>query len=175
MFKHILLKFVLFSFIIFCSGCSFQNNENSDTNIFQNINEKLVNENNNIEKNFETKNSINEHPLDIELGKCIEKDSTNSGMINCGYIAADGWNNEIKKHLNNLKTILTPEQFAVVQDSQDKWEEYKNKELITLKKLVFEHDGRYYQVAYVSEYVGLLKERATLLGYYEYLYSEVDN
>lgn len=165
MFKNILLKFVLFFLIIFCSGCSFQNNEKSDTNISQTLKDKLVNE----------KNNIFEHPIDIELDKCINKDSTNSGMINCGYIAIDGWNNEIKKHLDKLKKILTPEQYAMVQDSQDKWEEYKNKELITLKKLVFEHDGRYYQVVYVEEYVGLLKERATLLGCYEYLYFESDN
>lgn len=173
MLKNILKNFVLFSFIIFCSGCSFQNKENSNTNITSNIKEELVNEN--IEEKIEEKNNKIEHPIDIELGKCIEKDSTNSGMINCGYIAIDGWNNEINKNLDNLKSILTPEQFAIVKDSQDKWEEYKNKELVTLKKLVFEHDGRYHQVAYVAEHIGLLKERATLLRYYEDLYYEADN
>lgn len=173
MLNNIPLKFVLFSFIIFCSGCSFQNKESSNINIASNIKKELVNEN--IEKNFEAKNNKFEHPIDIELGKCIEKDSTNSGMINCGYIAIDDWNNEINKNLDNLKLILTPEQFVLIQDSQTKWEEYKNKELVTLKKLVFEHDGRYYQVSYVTEHISLLKERATLLRYYEDLYSEIAN
>ena len=168
--KKFVLTLIIFSFIIFCPGCSFQKNEKLNTNITSDIKKEPVNKN--TEKNSEAKDSIYEHPLDIELGKCIEKNSTNSGMINCGYIAIESWNNDINKHLDNLKSVLTPEQFAIVQNSQEKWEEYKNQELITLKKLVFEHDGRYYQVAYVAEHIALLKERATLLRYYEDLYSE---
>lgn len=187
MFKKIFQKFILFFLIIIsCSACSLQNKDYFNTNNNNpKIKEKLVEEisenvkqsikddlkkyiNNQIEK----KNSIFEHPIDVELGKCIERDSTTAGMRNCGYISIRAWNNEIDRHLKNLKDILTAEQYTLVQDSQAKWEEYKQKEVETLKKLVLEHEGTIYQVSYVAQYNSLVKDRAILLNYYEWIYSE---
>ncbi len=189
MFKKLFKKCILLSsIVIFCSACSFNEKNDLNNNINPILKEKLVEEitenvissvKEDLDKYFDDKveNQIDifDHPIDVQLGKCIDNDSTTAGMIHCGYIAIDGWNTEINRHLQNLKKILPPEKFALVQDSQAKWEEYKNQELMTLKKLVFEHEGTFFQVAYAAKYTSIVKERAMLLDYYEHIYSDFDN
>lgn len=120
-------------------------------------------------------NDVQTNPIDYQLEKCIANDNTNSGMIHCIQIGINEWDKEINKNLKTLQSILTKEQYESVQKSQIAWEKYRKEEKSSLKNLIYNRIGRYFQVSFYEQQLNLTEDRAKELEYYIYIYSEYGN
>ena len=68
------------------------------------------------------------HPIDEWLERCIEKDSSTAGMINCSGKAYEMWDKELNKVYQKLMKKLTPEERKKLQESQRQWIKFRDAE-----------------------------------------------
>ena len=65
------------------------------------------------------------HPINIRQQECMKKQNyTTAAMADCTYTALDEWSKEIDTQIVLLKQYMTPQQYKLLVDSQNKWKEY---------------------------------------------------
>lgn len=67
----------------------------------------------------------------------MEQTSSTADMNNWIADSTDKWKEEINKNLNLLKSVVSDEQYNLLQKSQKQWEEYKTTELDFINNLFF--------------------------------------
>jgi len=68
------------------------------------------------------------HPIDEWLEKCIEKDSSTAGMINCSGKAYEMWDKELNEVYQKLMKKLMPEERKKLRESQRQWIKFRDAE-----------------------------------------------
>ena len=59
----------------------------------------------------------------IEM-ECISKTDDTLEMNKCSLVAQEAWHNEIENSLIELKSILKPQDYKILQEAQLAWEEF---------------------------------------------------
>ena len=101
-----------------------------------------------------------EHPIDINLGKCIEKDSTTAGMNNCTTEACKQWDVEMNKYYKLLMGILSKEEKQQLKDAQIAWLEYRDLETKFRINTFLNMQGTMYTTMALAEKLDIIKQRA---------------
>ncbi len=106
------------------------------------------------------------HPIDEWLEKCIEKDSSTAGMINCSNKAYDMWDKELNKVYQELIKKLSPEERKLLIESQRQWIRFRDAEFKFIDKFYYsEKATMFYPMAETSK-LQLLKNRVGVLQIY---------
>jgi len=114
------------------------------------------------------------HPIDVWLEKCIEKDSSTAGMINCSAKAYEMWDKELNKVYQELMKKLSPEERKLLQESQRQWLKFRDAEFKFYDSF-FEGLGTILPVLKSGEKIRILKQRVKELeGYLFYIDKVID-
>ncbi len=112
------------------------------------------------------------HPIDEWLEKCIEKDSSTAGMINCSNKAYDMWDKELNKVYQELIKKLSPEERKLLIESQRQWIRFRDAEFKFIDKFFMGY-GTILPVLKAGEKINIIKERTKKLDGYLFYINEV--
>ena len=127
-------------------------------------------------ENNQMKNALGEeHPIYKRQQECMKKQNyTTAAMTNCTYAASDEWAKEIDTNIVLLKQYMTPQQYNLLVDSQNKWKEYEKAESKLLAETVGTFVGTMYVPTLAGMQEGIVKKRASDLSVLYYYMSDKD-
>ncbi|MEE3350087.1 MAG: lysozyme inhibitor LprI family protein [Candidatus Gastranaerophilaceae bacterium] len=169
-------------YIVKCrTGISKSQNEISDLQTLNNNLRSEILELKSSELNLENENiSLKDiqgenHPINIRQQECMKKQNyTTAAMADCTYTALDEWSKEIDTQIVLLKQYMTPQQYKLLVDSQNKWKEYEKAE----RKLLVETIGTFVGTMYIPTLAGMqeaiVEQRARDLSSLYYYMSDKD-
>ena len=126
-------------------------------------------------ENSQMKNALGEeHPIYKRQQECMKKQNyTTAAMANCTYAASDEWAKEIDTNIVLLKQYMTPQQYNLLVDSQNKWKEYEKAESKLYKETVGTFVGTMYIPTLAGMQEDIVEKRAKdLSGLYYYMSDE---
>jgi len=106
------------------------------------------------------------HPIDKFLDRCMEKDYSTHGMLNCLNEVFEKWDVELNKVYNELKDMLDESGKKKLKDSQLEWIKFRDKEFEFIDYLYSQKDGTMYLTMRVSDRVEVVRKRALELQSY---------
>lgn len=113
-------------------------------------------------------NESQQHAIDVQLEKCIEKDYSTSGMNKCVYAATDAWLEQISIYSNLIKKELSKEQYTIFISAQRSWERYYELEKKLIVETVYNSEGTIHTNIAAVMIQNLAKQRALYLKNYLY-------
>lgn len=113
-------------------------------------------------------NESQQHAIDVQLEKCIEKDYSTSGMNKCVYAATDAWLEQISIYSNLIKKELSKEQYTIFIAAQQCWERNYELEKKLIVETVYNKDGTIHTNIAAVMIQSLVKQRALYLKNYLY-------
>ncbi len=103
--------------------------------------------------------------------ECLKKENyTTAGMNHCVHISLDRLEKEIEKNITLLKSVMTFEQYELLQKSQEAWEDYKKAEMTLNRETVGNNSGTIYTNILAGHQFSIVEKRAKDLSI---LYSEL--
>jgi uncharacterized protein YecT (DUF1311 family) len=111
-------------------------------------------------------------PIDIAMDKAMEKNPSTAGMVQAAAQADEKWQKEIERTLGVLQKEMTAEQWKALQESQQAWVQYRDKELQTQNALYGSMEGTLWRPVAASSAMQLNRARALLLRDYIRMRSE---
>ena len=121
--KKLLIIFIL---ILLTVGCTNQQKQNNESASLKQINTT--------EEDYP---SDLKTEIDLKLEKCIQKAVSNTELISCGYTSINEWFSKIDNSLKQLKAVLPPDEYKLIENSQKQWMNYYNTEKNHFLKLFF--------------------------------------
>lgn len=109
-----------------------------------------------------------QHAIDVQLEKCIEKDYSTSGMNKCVYAATDAWFEQISIYSDLIKKELSKEQFTIFVEAQKVWEQYYEIEKKIIVETVYNKEGTIHTNIAAGMLQDIVKQRALYLKSYLY-------
>ena len=119
-----------------------------------------------------TTQTTSSNPIDRAEEECIAKTSSTYEMNRCSVIAQKKWAQEIQNSLDTLKKKLTEDDYAVIEKSQQAWNEYKIAEYELIDKIISYKQGTMYSNVREGLRTDILKQRALKLKEYINIYSD---
>jgi len=109
-----------------------------------------------------------QHPIDIELDKCLEGLSGNSPMANCTYNALEAWDKELNRVYKDLMGYLTDDGKKQLRFSQRQWIAFRDAEVKYLDTMYNrqEFGGSMYIPILAMNKLMITKERVLVLTRY---------
>ncbi|HEY5536842.1 MAG TPA: lysozyme inhibitor LprI family protein [Ignavibacteria bacterium] len=109
-----------------------------------------------------------EHPIDVIMDSCMEKDPSTFGSIKCVEEASKLWDAEIEKYNKLLLGILDAESVKIYKSAQAEWLIYKEKELANIDRIYSQIQGTMFLQIAAGEKLDIVKQRALQLqSYYD--------
>lgn len=137
---------------------------NNDLFLYKSANKELENK----IKLFEDKSPKN--PIDTREQRCISKDYSTAGMNNCVYKATKEWHQEINNNILLLKNNMSEEQYKLLIDSQNKWQQYEEAQRVLLNATIGIKVGSIYTNILAGVKNEIVKRRAEdLFEIYDFL------
>jgi|WetSurMetagenome_2_1015567.scaffolds.fasta_scaffold46789_3 uncharacterized protein YecT (DUF1311 family) len=110
------------------------------------------------------------HPIDVFLDSCMEKDYSTAGMVKCTNDACKMWDGELNKYYKILMGMLDEESAKTLKTSELQWIEFKEKEYSNIDKIYSKMEGTMYIPMRAYARLEIIKTRALQLkDYYELL------
>ena len=119
-----------------------------------------------------TTQTTSSNPIDRAEEECIAKASSTYEMNRCSVIAQKKWEKEIQNSLDTLKKNLTEDDYAVIEKSQQAWNEYKIAEYELIDKIISYKQGTMYSNVREGLRTDILKQRALKLKEYINIYND---
>lgn len=119
-----------------------------------------------------TTQTTSSNPIDRAEEECIAKASSTYEMNRCSVIAQKKWEQEIQNSLDTLKKNLTEDDYAVIEKSQQAWNEYKIAEYELIDKIISYKQGTMYSNVKEGLRTDILKQRALKLKEYINIYND---
>ncbi len=119
-----------------------------------------------------TTQTTSSNPIDRAEEECIAKASSTYEMNRCSVIAQKKWEQEIQNSLDTLKKNLTEDDYAVIEKSQQAWNEYKIAEYELIDKIISYKQGTMYSNVREGLRTDILKQRALKLKEYINIYND---
>ena len=119
-----------------------------------------------------TTQTTSSNPIDRAEEECIAKASSTYEMNRCSVIAQKKWEQEIQNNLDTLKKNLTEDDYAVIEKSQQAWNEYKIAEYELIDKIISYKQGTMYSNVREGLRTDILKQRALKLKEYINIYND---
>lgn len=111
------------------------------------------------QESFTSKAEI--HPIEKAVQECMKKeDYTTVGMSKCVDDSINDWNKEIDKYLSLFKETLPEEQYDLLKNSQNKWEDYKKAQWAFFNAAISEKQGTMYINVLSGDRAGVVEKRA---------------
>lgn len=114
------------------------------------------------------------HPIDAEMERAMDKNSSTAGMVQAAAEAQDKWQKEIDQALGKIRAEMTPEQRKTLEASQRAWRAYVNKELETQGAVFRVMHGTMWRPVSAQKSMEIYRARALLLRSYVDILSERD-
>ena len=89
---------------------------------------------------------------------------TTIGMTTCVNDATERWNKKIDSNIMLLKKFLSVEDYNLLEQSQQKWIEYKNVQWAFLESVYSKQDGTIYSNILSSNKSEIIEQRAQTLN-----------
>jgi uncharacterized protein YecT (DUF1311 family) len=105
-----------------------------------------------------------EHAIDKALGRCVDKDPSTAGMVNCIGQAARSWDRELNTSYRRLMGKLAPPQRAALKLAQQAWLKYRDREFALIDALYAKMEGTMYIPMHAEARVRIVKRRAIELA-----------
>ena len=106
-----------------------------------------------------------EHPIDIQFGKDIDKNNSTHGMVAAYEKALKNWDKELNKQYQKLMAGLDEAGKASLKDSQRAWIVYRDKEIHNIGEFYSKVKGTMFRTISASARTRLTKNRALSLSY----------
>jgi len=106
------------------------------------------------------------HPIDIELEKKIDADSSTYGMMEAARWAEGEWGKLLDKNYQALMKSLSKKEQAKLKAAQSRWEKHRDAEFDFNGTFWSGFEGTAYPVFAVSFRSDFVRERALQLGRY---------
>ena len=119
-----------------------------------------------------TTQTTSSNPIDRAEEECIAEASSTYEMNRCSVIAQKKWEQEIQNSLDTLKKNLTEDDYAVIEKSQQAWNEYKIAEYELIDKIISYKQGTMYSNVREGLRTDILKQRALKLKEYINIYND---
>ena len=119
-----------------------------------------------------TTQTTSSNPIDRAEEECIAKASSTYKMNRCSQITQKKWEQEIQNSLDTLKKNLTEDDYAVIEKSQQAWNEYKIAEYELIDKIISYKQGTMYSNVREGLRTDILKQRALKLKEYINIYND---
>lgn len=119
-----------------------------------------------------TTQTTSSNPIDRAEEECIAKASSTYEMNRCSVITQKKWEQEIQNSLDTLKKNLTEDDYAVIEKSQQAWNEYKIAEYELIDKIISYKQGTMYSNVKEGLRTDILKQRALKLKEYINIYND---
>lgn len=107
-----------------------------------------------------------QHPIDVALDKCMDKNPSTHGMIGCLNEAYKKWDTELNKNYKALSLKMDTKQKAALLAAQRKWIEYRDLEFMAQKAVYETMQGTMFQPMAVNDRMEVVKKRALDLKSY---------
>lgn len=107
-----------------------------------------------------------QHPIDIALDKCMDKNPSTQGMVGCLDDAYKKWDAELNKNYKALSLKLNAKQKAALLAAQRKWIEYRDLEFKAQSSVYETMEGTMYQPMAINDRLEVVKKRALDLRSY---------
>ncbi len=101
-----------------------------------------------------------EHPIDVKLNECMDKNPSTAGIVECLDIAYKAWDDELNKNYKLLQSVVNAEQKSALRLVQLSWITYRDKEFEMLQTLYKSKEGTMFIPMYSYERVDVVKKRA---------------
>ncbi|MBL7978118.1 MAG: DUF1311 domain-containing protein [Bacteroidetes Order II. Incertae sedis bacterium] len=106
-----------------------------------------------------------EHPIDIKLNTCLEKNPSTAGMIQCLDEAYRAWDGLLNTSYNGLLATLKPAQQTKLRNLQRQWIAFRDAEFAFINDF-YPTQGTMWVPVRMSERVDVVKSRALQLSSY---------
>jgi len=101
------------------------------------------------------------HPIEKAVQDCMKKENyTTYGMSKCVDNSIYAWQDEINKTLTNLKNTLSKDEYKLLLESQNKWDDYKNTMFSILDNTLGQKQGSIYINILSGNKAGIIETRA---------------
>ncbi|HEX8852856.1 MAG TPA: lysozyme inhibitor LprI family protein [Pyrinomonadaceae bacterium] len=111
-----------------------------------------------------------EHAIDKALGRCIDKDPSTAGMVDCIGQAAKAWDRELNDKYQRLSKTLDPAPRSALRAAQQEWLKYREREFALIDALYARMEGTMYIPMHAEERLRVVKRRALeLAGYLAFI------
>jgi uncharacterized protein YecT (DUF1311 family) len=107
-----------------------------------------------------------EHAIDKALGRCVDKDPSTAGMVNCIGQAARDWDKELNKNYQRLTAALDPEPRRALRIAQQEWLKYRDREFALIDALYAKMEGTMYIPMHAEDRLRVVRRRAQELASY---------
>lgn len=115
--------------------------------------------------------TVEKHPIDIALEKCIrEADYNEKAIAQCLMEALKSWKAEVEKNYQQLYAVLDEPNRKKLEEAKKQWQEYEGSENVLARGLYSDKNKYPYGIVPISRSIDLLKMRAAdLKEYYDLL------
>ncbi|RUM59398.1 MAG: DUF1311 domain-containing protein [Persephonella sp.] len=104
-------------------------------------------------------------PIDLWLEKCLEKNLTTMGMLECTGKAYVIWDKRLNQVYRKLMSKLSPKQRKLLRESQRKWLQYRDKEFKFIENF-YTGSGSMARILIAFDKLEFLKNRVKELEQY---------
>jgi uncharacterized protein YecT (DUF1311 family) len=111
--------------------------------------------------------SAQEKEIESQLKKCLDKDYSTAGQLNCTYAATKSWDLQMNKYYNLTLKKLPKAQQSKFMSAQKAWLKFRDSEFALIDDYYYYvKEGTMYQVMGASEKSNIVKDRAKQLKVY---------
>ncbi len=111
-----------------------------------------------------------EHPIDLELSVCMDKDPSTANMVNCIHTAAEKWDAELNRVYQELKKRLNPEGQKALTEAQRAWIAYRDLEFKNIQGIYSGLEGTMFHPMRAESGMQITRNRALELRSYVSLF-----
>jgi uncharacterized protein YecT (DUF1311 family) len=111
--------------------------------------------------------SAQEKEIEFQLKKCLDKDYSTAGQLNCTYAATKSWDLQMNKYYNLTLKKLPKAQQSKFISAQKAWLKFRDAEFALIDDYYYYvKEGTMYQVIGANEKSNIVKDRAKQLKVY---------
>ena len=110
--------------------------------------------------------AVEKHPIDIEMQRMLDEDSSTAGILNAYEFAMKEWDKLLNENYRTLRQRLGKEEQEKLRAAQLAWIKYRDLEFAFNKGFWKEFKGTMYIPFSPGYQVNFVRERALRLGYY---------
>ncbi|GBC61791.1 hypothetical protein DENIS_2753 [Desulfonema ishimotonii] len=105
----------------------------------------------------------NSHPITVRLNRCMDRDTSTAGMVNCLGVAYDSWDRELNRVYGELMARLNPKEKKALKTAQLAWLRYRDREFESIGSIYAGFDGTMYRPMHIDSRVAIVRQRVLIL------------
>ena len=104
------------------------------------------------------------HPIDQWLADCLAQDPSTQGQLQCLGEAYTRWDAELNRAYKALMAKLSPEEQAVLKESQRAWLKQRDEMFKLIQMIYAKKDGTMFRTMHAADRVDVVQKRALELS-----------